>query len=392
MVVITDKHDCCGCGACVQACPHSCISMHADKEGFLYPESDPGKCVNCNLCEKVCPVDYADAVEIHTPQRTFVSCSTNDDIRKNGSSGGMFQTIAEYVIGLGGVVFGARFDKQWNVIHDYTDNICGIQDFCGSKYIQSKIGECFKQARSFLDEGRTVLFSGTPCQIHGLKKYLRKEYDNLLTIDFVCHGVPSPAVWHSYLNYTANRNGISTEHISGISFRDKRTGWKKYSLTIRKQDGIVESLPFMKNSYMNLFLKDLILRPSCYTCKFKNGTNVSDITLGDFWGVSDICPEQDDDRGLSIVLINSFKGNEIISKLESIKIQSLDFQQCIHKNPSYIGAAKELPDRIPFWHIFEHKGYEGALSFLRSIQPSGFSQLKYKIKIFLRSLLHKSAV
>lgn len=390
MTVIDDKHNCCGCSSCVQACPQSCISLQADQEGFLYPATDTARCISCNICEKVCPM--TGHVVNRLPEQSYVTYSTKDSVRNCGSSGGMFQTIAEYVVRTGGIVFGARFDEQWNVVHDCSDNIEGIKAFCGSKYMQSRIGQCFRQAKAFLEEGREVLFTGTPCQIHGLKKYLRKEYDNLLTIDFVCHGVPSPAVWQSYLEYTAANSNVAKEQVSSVSFRDKRTGWKQYSLTIGNNGRIISSKTFRKDSYMQLFLHDLTLRPSCYSCRFKNGTNVSDITLGDFWGVTDICPEIDDDCGLSITLANSSKGCRIISELDSAIVRPMTFQECIHKNPSFVRPAQESPDRDSFWNCFRQKGYAGAASFLKSIQPSRFSRLKYGIKIFVRKLLHLNTV
>lgn len=386
MIVIDNKHNCCGCGACVQACPQSCISMQIDEEGFYYPKTDSQKCTGCGLCEKVCPV--MQPLYKITPENSYVSYSSVEKTRKNGSSGGMFQTIAEYVINQGGIVFGARFDNEWNVIHDYTDHIEGLKVFCGSKYLQSRIGDCYRQAKSFLDNGKTVLFSGTPCQIHGLKRYLKKEYTNLLTIDFICHGVPSPKVWQSYINYNTCKKGLEKKHISDIYFRDKATGWKQYSLTIRQQLGAIASTPFRYDSYMQLFLKDYILRPSCYNCKFKNGANLSDITLGDFWGVSDIHPEWDDDKGLSILLANSSKGTETVSKLDSIVIHPLSLKDCVHKNPSYKCGAKEPINRNAFWNSFNRKGYYGAMSFLKRIQPSAFSRIKQRVKSYFHSLTH----
>jgi len=390
MMVINDKYNCCGCGACYQVCPQSCISMKYDDEGFFYPHTNTDLCTNCSLCELTCPTKN-DVCNIH-PQDTFVSYSLIDNIRQKGSSGGLFQTIAEYVIRSGGIVFGARFDQNWNIIHDYTDTIKGITAFCGSKYLQSNTGNSYKQSKSFLDKGKMVLYSGTPCQIYGLKKYLRKEYANLITIDFVCHGVPSPKVWQSYLDYSISKKGISRQKIAHISFRDKCTGWKRYSLTIKDDQGTKASTPFKKSSYMQLFLRNFILRPSCYNCRFKNGTNISDITLGDFWGVTDIRPDLDDDKGLSILLVNSPKGMEIVSKQTSIICNPMPLSECIHKNPSYNEAVTEPADRPLFWNEFNQDGFVGAIKFLKKNQPSTFSILKYKIKTIFRSLSHKSAL
>lgn len=386
MIVIDNKHNCCGCGACVQICPQSCISMQRDEEGFYYPKTDSLKCSDCGLCEKVCPM--MQHLDKNTPEQTYITYSSVEETRKTGSSGGMFQTMAEYVINQGGIVFGARFDKSWNVVHDYTDTLEGLKVFCGSKYVQSHIGESYRQTKTFLENGKTVLFSGTPCQIHGLKCYLRKQYTNLLTIDFICHGVPSPKVWQAYVDYTARKNCLDITQIESICFRNKCSGWKNYSVTLRDKKGVTLQKTFKSDTYMQLFLKDYILRPSCYGCRFKDSTNNSDITLGDFWGVSDIHPEWDDDKGLSVLLVNTSKGAQIVSLLDSVIRHPLSLQECIHKNTSYSVGAQEPAKRPLFWNSFNSKGYDGAVSFLKSIRPSAFSRMKYRIKTLFKSLLH----
>ena len=200
MITITDKSKCCGCNACVQACPKQCIEMHEDDEGFLYPRVDTTRCIDCGKCEKVCPV--INQAEPHRPIKVYAAINPDEEIRRQSSSGGIFTLLAEQTIKEGGVVFGARFDESWQVTHDYTESIEGLASLRGSKYVQSCIGDTFLKAEAFLKQGRKVLFTGTPCQISGLKKYLHKEYENLLTVDFVCHGVPSPLIWQKYLSET----------------------------------------------------------------------------------------------------------------------------------------------------------------------------------------------
>lgn len=237
MIKVKDKSRCCGCEACVSSCPVQCIDLVMDKEGFLYPQVDVTRCIDCGKCEKVCP----ELVEAGEGKATGVYAAKNpdDEVRRASSSGGIFTLLAKYVLAENGVVFGARFDKDWNVVHDYTESKEGLGAFRGSKYVQSRTGETFKQAERFLKAGRKVLFSGTPCQIMGLKRYLRREYDNLLTVDFVCHGVPSPLVWRKYIEETLVRqdekiqfrptlNHLFSDEmplIEGISFRDKCLGW-----------------------------------------------------------------------------------------------------------------------------------------------------------------------
>lgn len=349
MINIKSKEDCCGCSACAQRCPKQCIKMLEDEEGFLYPKVDETKCINCHLCEKVCPV--ANQAESRMPIDSYAAYNMDDGVRKDSSSGGIFTLLAEKVIAEGGVVFGATWNEKWQVVHTYTETKEGIAQFRGSKYIQSIIGETYKQAETFLKSGRKVLYSGTPCQIAGLRLFLRKEYDNLLTIDFICHGVPSPGVFRWYLqeeitNYAARKGRKNTVSflpihsipdgdvlmpeglsIKGIRFRDKCSGWKKYSFVLLlaeasaegKQNSVSLSYTLEQNSFLKGFLNDLYLRPSCHKCPAKSLKSGSDITLADYWGYKDTPNITDTDEGISAVLINSVKGNTEFSKLSLIK-------------------------------------------------------------------------
>lgn len=335
MIEIKDKSQCCGCNACVQRCPKQCIAMCEDEEGFLYPEVDEAICIDCGLCENVCPViNQADA---RIPLQVYAAKNTDEEIRMHSSSGGVFSILAEQTIKQGGVVFGARFDENWEVKHDYTETIDGVSVFRGSKYVQSKTGDTFKQAEQFLKQNRKVLFSGTPCQIVALKRYLKKEYENLLLVDFICHGVPSPGVWRKYLKQvialTCDKNTVSSHLklllsernalVEGISFRDKRLGWQKYSfsLTLSTTDesgnkntvSLSESLN--ENLFMRGFLANLYLRPSCYACPANKGKSGSDITLGDYWGISSLMPDYDDDKGISAISVNTEKGKAVYANL-----------------------------------------------------------------------------
>lgn len=197
MINIIEKKDCCGCSACVSICPKHCITMSLDNEGFLYPQVDNESCIDCGLCEKVCLV--LNQGKECKPFQVYAAKNINEEIRMKSSSGGIFTLLAEQILHEGGVVFGARFNADWEVIHDYTETKEGLAAFRGSKYVQSRLGDSFCQAEHFLRQGRKVMFTGTPCQIAGLKLFLRKTYDNLLTVDFICHGVPSPGVWKKYL-------------------------------------------------------------------------------------------------------------------------------------------------------------------------------------------------
>ena len=270
MIHITDKSKCCGCNACVQICPKQCIQIQEDGEGFLYPLVDVDMCVDCKLCEKVCPIITPN--EPQKPVKVYAAKHKDDEIRLKSSSGGIFTLLAEQIIDEGGVVFGARFDEYWEVMHDYTETKEGLAVFRGSKYVQSRIGNTFQQAENFLKQGRKVMFTGTPCQIAGLRRFLRKEYENLLAVDFVCHGVPSPKVWRMYLDETLARQGIGKntvlshamlrqKFIRSVEFRSKSTGWKKYSfaLTLTKasadgeENSVLLSSVFSENPFMQVF-------------------------------------------------------------------------------------------------------------------------------------------
>ena len=333
MIQIRDKSKCCGCAACVQRCPKQCISFKKDSEGFLYPEADASLCIECRLCEKVCPI--LQEPHSHIPKQCYAAINPNEDVRKNSSSGGIFTAIATTVLSEGGVVFGARFDTDWSVIHDHTETLEGLAAFQGSKYLQSRVGNTYQQAEKFLKEGRKVLFSGTPCQISGLHHFLRKEYSNLLTVDFICHGVPSPSVWQQYLLETKKQHSI--EQITNISFRNKSNGWKKYRFTIewinhKKEKNIFSEFSY-QNIYMKGFLKDIYLRPSCYSCPVKPLKGCSYITIGDFWGIEKILPDFDDDKGSSCVIIQTIKGINYFDHLK-IKTVEVKYNTILQGNPS----------------------------------------------------------
>ena len=312
MIHIYEKQMCTGCYACVQRCPVSCITMQEDSEGFLYPVVDETLCVKCGLCDKVCPVRCQ--TEPAKPLYVYAAKNKDEDVRRISSSGGIFFLLAKEVLSDNGVVFGARFNEEWEVIHDYTETLDGLSAFCGSKYVQSRIEDNYIKAESFLKSGRRVLFSGTPCQIAGLNLYLGKKYNDLLTIDVICHGIPSGVVWRKYLTELFQSKGKNIKDICYIDFRDKSTGWENYSITFRNENELLFTEPARKNIFMQGFLADLYLRPSCYACPTKSLKSGSDVTLGDFWGVQNVFTEYDDDKGVSAVIVKSEKGRIMLEK------------------------------------------------------------------------------
>ena len=394
MIKLSNKKDCCGCHACVSICPKSCISMKADEEGFLYPYIDEQACIDCGLCEHICPM--INQGEPRKPIEVYAAKCCDDTIRKQSSSGGIFTVVAEEVIAQGGVVFGARFNEKWEVIHDWTDKIEELSLFRGSKYVQSRIGNTYKEAEQFLKQDRYVLFTGTPCQIAGLKKFLRKEYNNLLTIDVVCHGVPSPLVWQEYLKsarYIDKKTQCSLSNpisaITDIAFRDKTMGWKKFSFRIdytlpdihKSTDSPTSASkhhlePFYDNLYMKGFLQNIYLRPSCYACKAKSGKSGSDLAIADFWGIEKSYPELDDDKGISALLV--YNGNVKLS--ERLDLTRVEYNDILSSNSMIEKSVDEPQEKALFWQAFPIRGFAATAEFCKRMERSFLSRVVAFIK------------
>jgi coenzyme F420-reducing hydrogenase beta subunit len=264
----------------------------------------------------------------------------------NSSSGGFFTLLAEDVITLGGVVFGAKFDNDFSVVHDYTETIEGLAAFRGSKYVQSKIGNSYKDVKKFLDEGKNVLFTGTPCQIGGLKAFLNKEYEKLICIDIICHGVPSPKVWRKYVEF---RENVAKSKAEKIIFRLKNCGWTRYSVFFGFANKTEYCKIFNNDLFMQVFLKDLCLRKSCHRCGFKTISRISDITIADFWGAQSIVPEMFDDKGISLVLVQSPKGRDIFNKIKlGTDFIEIDSEKALLFNPAAFRSCAEPLKRSEF--------------------------------------------
>lgn len=343
MINITDKKDCCGCGSCAEICPKNCIEMKNDSEGFLYPLVDEKLCVSCNLCNKSCPM------LIQTKENNSVvayGCLNKDEaVRMKSSSGGVFDLLCKFIIKRNGVVFGAVFDDNFNVHHDFAETIENCEKFRGSKYVQSVIGDSYSKAKSFLDGKRTVLFTGTPCQIAGLYSFLKKDYPNLYTQDIACHSVPSPKVWNEYKQLISNG-----KKIKNIQFRNKETGWISGTFKAYLQDGQVMAEPYVNTAYMKGFLNGLYSRPSCYDCKFVALNQLSDITLADFWGVDTFYPELFDNKGTSLVFVNSVKGKQIFKFIKKdLKYKRVSIEKALWYNPALNSSALKNPNRDAFF-------------------------------------------
>lgn len=378
--------------------------MCEDSEGFSYPQVDKLLCTNCHLCEKVCP--YLNVYKNQPPFVVYAAKNRDEESRLRGSSGGIFSLLAEVVIKKGGVVFGACFDENWEVEHGYSETVKGLVPFCGSKYMQSRIGDSYKKIQAFLKQGREVLFVGSPCQVAGLKHYLCQKYDNLLTVDFACHGVPSPKVWRIYLNqittYRGDRKEQFSPHcislgkkISKIDFRSKSTGWKKYSFVFalseeeakEKKNTVLFSSVFTENSYMQAFLSNLILRPSCYNCLYKNGVSHSDITLADFWGVGSVFPDFDDDKGVSVVIISSKKGEEYNDKL-NVDSRLIKLEDAKVSNNGFKEQIIIPKNRNLFFSLINEKGMLVDKATKRCLEGAMWRRTARRLKILIFGKIH----
>lgn len=284
------KHDdCCGCEACIQACPARCIEMREDQEGFRFPHLDSERCLKCGKCLKVCPI--ANKTPKRSPGAVYAYRTTDVEMLKRTSSGGFFTLVAQKIVSEGGVVFGAAFNKPNEVVHKCVDSLADLDALRRSKYVQSRIGDSFAVCKRFLTEGRKVLFCGTPCQIKALRLYLGKEYENLTTIDFVCHGVPSPGVYRRYLEELATKNGHLLSELHDVNFRDKRLGYAyPYSFSFFFSSSFFVENP-KENRFLKGFLADLYLRRSCHNCKSKGFSSGADYTMCDFWTVGKFLPD-----------------------------------------------------------------------------------------------------
>ena len=380
MIQITDKSKCCGCEACVQVCPKHCISFTQDHEGFFYPEADADICIQCGLCEKVCPVLHP--YEEHKPHEVLAAINLDEEVRRESSSGGVFSLLAEKIISQGGAVFGVRFDDQWQAVFDCAETNEALAAFRGSKYLQARVGNSFARCKQLLDQGRQVLFSGTQCQIAGLLHFLRKPYPNLLIVDFICHGVPSPKVWQHYLD-EAVRAG--KQAIKDIKFRDKRLGWKRFSFALdynEQHNSYTLTSAFDQNPFMRAFLANIILRPSCHSCPAKGGRSQSDITIADFWGIDQVNPEMFDDRGTSLVLIHTERGQQALNR-NQLKLAPASYDDVLHFNSAWHKPAACHPKRSKFFAAFNDQTVLHAL-IEKCLRPPLMKRVKMAIRYPIR--------
>ncbi len=354
MIQISEKKECCGCEGCYNVCPIKCISMEYDEEGFKFPSVDKKKCIKCNLCENVCPIINKSIKKVDYIEG-YAALNTNDTSRLKSSSGGVFSLLAQEIIDLGGIVVGVSMSQDCKVAqHIIVDSKKDLELLLGSKYLQSNIGNRYQKIKNELNNKRTVLFSGTPCQVVALHRYLGKEYENLICIDLICHGVPSPGLWKKNVEYIENKTKAV---LKSVNFR-----YKKEQMNL-EHSILYPNVCYKskdEDSFFRMFMKEYSLRLSCYDCKFKGISRISDITLGDFWGINDFCPGMDDGKGCSLVVIQSTKGKELFSRIKNyLKIKKVNIEKVFEKHNDAMIRSSKLPiAREVFWKDYQILNFE----------------------------------
>lgn len=337
------KQQCCGCSACSAVCPQQCIEMKEDELGFLHPFIDSTSCIGCSLCEKTCPCLQSEKASVE-PELLFAAKIKDNSKLTQSTSGGVFTFLAEKVLKEQGVVCAARFDTPTHLIHDFCTRIDDLDAYKGSKYLQSDMRNCYLETKRLLSEGRKVLFVGTSCQIMGLKLFLRKPYSNLIAMEIVCHGVPSPFVWRKYLSELCNRKHVDISQINKIEFRNKDKSWREYNLKIEANGKVIHRKSLRKDPFLKAFLRDLMLKASCEDCPAKNFKSNSDIIAGDFWGVDNFHQSIDDDRGVSCLILQNA---DLLPLFEDAAIELIPtkLEYILRGNPSVKLSSKSNQDR-----------------------------------------------
>ena len=339
---------CTGCYACVNICSQNCITMNDRGQGFLMPQIDYRRCINCRQCEKHCPI--INMPEIKKSTMSYGIKNRNDNERLKSTSGAVFSLLADYILEKKGIVFGAAYTSDFLVCHIAITEKKDISLLQGAKYSQSIIGTCFSEIKAQLRSGRQVLFSGTPCQCVGLKAFLGREYDNLTTADIVCHGVPSPKVWQAYIDYRSKKENNGNRPIK-INMRSKVSGWSRYGYSTEFDygNGKISYIQNNQDLFMRAFGGNICLRNSCSDCKVKGVERCTDFTLGDYWGIWNQHPEFDDNKGTSVVLVHSNKGRDILKRLsDKIDCLEVDIEDAYKENESLINSSPANPNRDEF--------------------------------------------
>ncbi len=347
---VVKNSKCTGCMACYNICPNGAIKLKENEEGFLYPEIDEEKCIKCNLCKKVCPSNKVYQTNFEEP-RYYAIFNSNQEDRMKSSSGGMVALLSKRFLDNNGVVYGVEMNgnvaKNTRIAEKKE-----LYKILGSKYLQSEIGNTYKKVKEDLENNKNVLFTGTPCQIEGLKSFLNKEYEKLMCISIICHGVPSPGMFKKYINELQKYSG---KKIKNVNFRSKENGWHNFLIEYEFEDESRKITSFTLDTYMQGFLKNYYLRESCYNCQMRfDKKNSADIIIGDFWGIENVFPELDDDKGVSALIINSVKGGKIFEKVkDEVIYKETTFEDILRANPVLISSVKYTKKRDQFFDMIK---------------------------------------
>lgn len=345
------KNECSGCTACMNVCPKNAIKMLEDEEGFKYPHIEKEKCINCGACYRICPNIKKD--ETNTIKEAYGVKHKDEKERETSRSGGVFIALSDYILKLGGVVYGAKLKDDFTVAHDRAINKEQRDKFKGSKYIQSDMQDIIKKVKEDLKDGKKVLFSGTPCQVAGVKSAVLDKYqENLYTCDLICHGVPSKKIFQDFLKYIES---ISEKKIKEFNFRDKRFGWDTHFETAIFEDGTEMTTEWFKN----LFYRHNILRPSCHKCNYANIHRPADITIADFWGVDKVAPDFLDKKGVSLAIINNQKGKEWFEEVKNdLQIVDCSLEDCVKYTYTLSQPTPEGENRKEFWEDYKENEFK----------------------------------
>ena len=362
MICIKDKNDCCGCTACYNICPKKAIAMEADEEGFLYPQVNKELCVECGLCEKVCPIQHMPFAN-NTKKESYVLRTKNKDVLKESTSGGFVSPLAEWIFKNQGVFCASTYDSSFKVRHICVDTQEKYNNsmFRGSKYVQSQLEGCFQEIKYYLKQDRMVCFVGTTCQVNGLKAFLGRDYNELITVDLVCHGTPSPKLWDKYLDYQKKKYN---SNIKNINFRNKTYGYHSGTMKIQFVNGKEYYGSARVDLMLKSFFKEISSRPICYACPFKTLDRCSDFTIYDCWHASDLVPKlKDDDKGYTNVIVQSEKGREIFQHIsKEYEIYPADTQKAIELDGIMVlNSAKKHSNRDEYYKDMDKKTLEELL-------------------------------
>lgn len=369
MIHIKNKVECCGCTACYNACPKSAIEMKPDKEGFLYPSIDNEKCIDCGVCERVCPINNK---EIHHEQTLgYIVRNKDEQIVNDSTSGGSFTAFAQYILKNGGVVYGAGYDVDMNVVCKCATDETQIAEMRGSKFVQSSLSDTYSRIKRQLTEGTLVLFTGTPCQVSGLVSFLRTKPNNLICMDFVCRGVPSPGLWRNYLDMMQKKYNSK---VVFAKFKNKTYGYHATTMKIEFENGKVWYGSGRVDPMMKSFVNEMASRPSCGACSFKGIERVSDITMFDCYEYSTITEKKDDDKGYTSIFVHSDAGRDIFEKVyDNFDVLAVEVNRLVTKNGIMVcNSAKPSKKRDEFYATVAEMDIETAMKHVSPITKKDY--------------------